>query len=194
MNQIQNLDQKEVAAHNSEDAVHAANMEQVDERIKYWLSLEMKKVSQMLIQNLTVFVQQATKLQMEQAMQPDMIKQAQRLTSVEKQLTTCMTQVEKVVKEQARQSMLIKQKTQHSTAPAHSSLALKADQAQARAAGNTQTVVLNQQVTHPDRNLTKRHDLLEKTSYNKLIDQSKSEQESNPAALVSIFGAGNKLI
>ena len=42
--------------------VNLHNLSVVDERIKYWLSLEMKKVSQMLIQNLTVFVQQATKL------------------------------------------------------------------------------------------------------------------------------------
>jgi len=67
MNQIKNIDQKDVAAHD-DGALHTADMAQVDERIKYWLSLEMKKVSQMLIQNLTVFVQQATKLQMEQAM------------------------------------------------------------------------------------------------------------------------------
>ena len=143
MNQMKNLDQKEVAADIAEDAPHVPNMDEVDERIKYWMSLEMKKVSQMLIQNLTVFVQQATKLQMEQAMQPDLNKQALRLTSVEKQLTTCMTQVEKVVKEQTRQSMLIKQKTQQLPAPMQSSLALKADQAQAKGAGNTQMVVLN---------------------------------------------------
>lgn len=54
-----------------------------------------------------------------------------------------MTQVEKVVKEQTRQSMLIKQKTQQLPAPMQSSLALKADQAQAKGAGNTQMVVLN---------------------------------------------------
>lgn len=33
------------------------NLSVIDDRIKYFLSLEMKKVSQMLIQNLTVFVQ-----------------------------------------------------------------------------------------------------------------------------------------
>jgi hypothetical protein len=43
MNHIKNLDQKEVAAHDG--ALLATDMDQVDERIKYWLSLEMKKVS-----------------------------------------------------------------------------------------------------------------------------------------------------
>jgi len=38
------------------------NANLVDQRIKHFLSFEMKKVSQMLIQNLTVFVQHATKL------------------------------------------------------------------------------------------------------------------------------------
>lgn len=106
MSQITSFDQKDESA--LADAANiATDMAVVDERIKYWLSLEMKKVSQMLIQNLTVFVQQATKLQTEQVLQPDIIKQGDRLSSVEKQLSTCMGQVEKLVKEQSRQSMLM---------------------------------------------------------------------------------------
>lgn len=41
------------------------DMSAIDERIKAILSIEMKKMSQMLIQNFTVFVKQATKLQMD---------------------------------------------------------------------------------------------------------------------------------
>ena len=67
MNQIKNLDQKDMVSF-ADAAPQAADMAVIDERIKYWLSLEMKKVSQMLIQNLTVFVQQASKLQMEQVL------------------------------------------------------------------------------------------------------------------------------
>lgn len=58
MDHLQHLEQKELQS----EAALASNLSVVDERIKHWLSLEMKKVSQMLIQNLTVFVQQATKL------------------------------------------------------------------------------------------------------------------------------------
>jgi hypothetical protein len=43
----------------------------------------MKKVSQMLIQNLTVFVQQATKLQMDQVMGPELAKHTERLNGLE---------------------------------------------------------------------------------------------------------------
>ena len=59
MNQISKnqFDQKEPAASAIDGASLDTNMDAVDERIKYWMSLEMKKVSQMLIQNLTVFVQ-----------------------------------------------------------------------------------------------------------------------------------------
>lgn len=67
MNQIKNLDQKDMVSF-ADAAPQTADMTVIDERIKYWLSLEMKKVSQMLIQNLTVFVQQASKLQMEQVL------------------------------------------------------------------------------------------------------------------------------
>lgn len=67
MDQLQHIEQKGLHAE-----VNLHNLSVVDERIKYWLSLEMKKVSQMLIQNLTVFVQQATKLQMDQAVMPDL--------------------------------------------------------------------------------------------------------------------------
>lgn len=49
-------------------------------------------------------------------------------------------------------------------------------------------------MAHPDRNLTSRIDLLSQSSYKKLIECSKSDEDSNSATLVSIFGAGNKLI
>ena len=61
----------------------ANNQTLVDDRIKHWLSLEMKKVSQMLIQNLTVFVQQATKLQMDQVVGPELAKHTERLNGLE---------------------------------------------------------------------------------------------------------------
>ena len=75
----------------------------VDERVKHFLQLEMKKVSQMLIQNLTVFVQQATKLQMDQVVFPDLNKQNERLMSAEKKLTVCLKQIDKLFKENQSQ-------------------------------------------------------------------------------------------
>lgn len=89
----------------------ANNLSVVDDRIKYWLSLEMKKVSQMLIQNLTVFVQQATKLQMDQVVMPDLNKQNERLNSVEGKLENCIDSVEKLLKDQARLSAQFLQKS-----------------------------------------------------------------------------------
>ena len=73
----------------------------IDERIKHWLSLEMKKVSQMLISNLTVFVQQATKLQINQALENDLSKQHEkRLATVEESLKNCTSRVDGVVRDQ----------------------------------------------------------------------------------------------
>lgn len=77
--------------------------------------------------------------------------------------------------------------------PASPSLTLKQDRVNAKAANN-QTVVLNQQALHPDRNLSARIDLLDQSSYKKLIEQSKSDKGCSSSTLVGIFGAGNKLI
>jgi len=71
----------------------------VDERIKHWLSLEMKKVSQMLIQNLTVFVQQATKLQMDQVVNPELAKHTERLNGLELKQETALSGIESTIKD-----------------------------------------------------------------------------------------------
>ena len=97
MDHLQTLQENQLRS----EAVLAGNLSVIDERVKHMLALEMKKVSQMLIQNLTVFVQQATKLQMDQIVMPDLNKQNERLNSVEGRLENCIESVEKMVADQA---------------------------------------------------------------------------------------------
>ena len=67
----------------------------------------MKKVSQMLIQNLTVFVQQATKLQMDQVVLPDLNKHNEWLMSLEKKLSGVNKQLEKLAKDSQSQAQVL---------------------------------------------------------------------------------------
>ena len=54
----------------------------------------------MLIQNLTVFVQQATKLQMDQVVNPELTKHSDRLSALEQKQKGTMDGIENMIKDQ----------------------------------------------------------------------------------------------
>lgn len=58
----------------------------IDDRINNRISVEMKKVSQMLIENLSLFVKEATKLTIEQDVMPSLSKVQDNLTVVSRKL------------------------------------------------------------------------------------------------------------
>ena len=71
----------------------------IDERINNRISLEMKKVSQMLIENLSVFVKKAAKLSIEQDIQPELNKLTENFNIISKKLECQIKTSEKLSKE-----------------------------------------------------------------------------------------------
>ena len=70
--------------YNASMATNLASL--IDDRINQRISLEMKKVSQMLIENLSVFVKKATKLTIESDVQPELNKLNENFNIVSKKL------------------------------------------------------------------------------------------------------------
>lgn len=49
-------------------------------------------------------------------------------------------------------------------------------------------------MTHPDRNLTSKIEVIDEIKHKDLFEQCRREEESDASSLVGIFGAGNKLL